>query len=961
MNVFRKSFLSLSAALVLMAPALGQTTKARKASAKPAVVRRTAVPVPAELKQAIPFDPTVKRGKLPNGLTYYIRKNTEPKARAELRLVVKAGAILETDEQQGLAHFLEHMAFNGTKNFPKNELINFLQSSGVRFGADLNAYTGFDETVYELPVPTDSARVFERAFQILEDWAHNITFEPDEIEKERGVVLEEARSRRSAQERMREKYFPLILNNSRYADRLPIGKLDIIRTFKPATLKQFYTDWYRPDLMAVVAVGDFDVAQVEATIREKFGRIPAVKGPKPRTEYTISPHKDTKIAIVTDPEQPNTVVQILYKRPETKEKTLLDLREGMKRSLFNTMLGDRIQELTRQADPPFLFGFSNYGSFLGNLDAFSSYVVAKDAASLKRSLNEILNENARVERYGFTETELERAKKQFMKTIERAYRERDKTRSSVYIGEYVDHFLHDDPAIGIETYYDFQKRYIGGITLGDVNNLAKDFITPDNRAVVIMAPEKEKDKLPSEADVLALVNGAGRDVTAYVDKVVDKPLLSTLPVGGPVTNEREIREIGVTEWTLKNGVRVVLKPTNFKNDQIIFTGTSFGGTSLYGNEDFESARFASTLAHLSGVGEYNQTQLQRFLTGKSVNVGPYISETGEGVGGNTSPEDLETALQLLYAYFTTPRLDTDVIKGFLSNQRAALQNAYATPTPQKIFNDTLAAVLGNYNYRRMPLTLARLEQVKPERALQLYRDRFADASDFTFFFVGNFKEKEIRPLLEKYLGGLPVTGRKESYKDLGIRTPKGQIAKTVFKGIDPKSTVQLVFSGDFDWNPENATQVDALAEVLEIKLTEKLREEESGVYGVSVGGGYSKIPAERYSFRIGFTCAPENVEKLIAKSLETIESLKKTGADERDIAKFKAETRRETEVQLKDNGFWLGYLSSQYLNGDDPTEILREDELLKKVTVESTKVAANRYFAGNYIRVVLMPEKTVKN
>jgi len=949
----RRYCLFSAVALALTAPALGQPAKARKAP----LARPAAPPVPAGLQQPIPFDPAVKRGKLPNGLTYYIRKNEEPKARAELRLVVRAGSILETDEQQGLAHFLEHMAFNGTKNFPKNELVNFLQSSGVRFGADLNAYTGFDETVYELPVPTDSARVFERAFQILEDWAHHITFEPDEIEKERGVVLEEARSRRSAQERMREQYFPLILNNSRYADRLPIGKLDIIQTFKPAALKQFYTDWYRPDLMAVVAVGDFDVARVEALIREKFGRIPAAKTPKPRTHYVIPPHKDTKIAIVTDPEQPNTVVQMMYKRPETKAKTLLDLREGMKRSLFNTMLGERIQELTRQADPPFLVGFSNYGGFLGNLDAFSSYVVAKDAGSVARSVTAILAENARVERFGFTETELDRAKKQFMKTIERAYRERDKTRSSAYVGEYVDHFLNDDPALGIEAYYMFQKKYIEGITLGDVNTLAKQFITPDNRAVVIMAPEKDKDRLPSAAAVLALVNGAGRDVTAYVDKVVDKPLLSTLPVGAGVTGEREIKELGVTEWTFGNGVRAVLKPTRFKNDQIIFTGTSFGGTSLYGNDEFESARFASTLAQLSGAGAYSQSQLQRFLTGKSVSVGPYISETGEGIGGNTSPEDLETALQLMYAYFTAPRLDADVIKGYLSNQQAALQNAYATPTPQKMFNDTLTAVLGNYHFRRMPLTPARLAQVRPERALQIYRDRFADASDFTFFFVGNFTEQAIRPLLEKYLGGLPATGRRESFKDLGIRTPKGQIARTVYKGIDPKSTVQLVFSGDFDWNPENTTLVDALAEVLEIKLTETLREEESGVYGVGVSGGYSRIPAERYSFRIGFTCAPENVEKLIAKTLETIETLKKNGAEEKDIAKFKIETRRETEVQLQDNGFWLGYLSSQYVNGDDPKEILRENELLEGVTVERTKAAANQYFGPNYIRVVLMPQK----
>ncbi|WP_234736652.1 M16 family metallopeptidase [Tellurirhabdus bombi] len=943
--------------LLLLSTTVVFAQKPAKAPVKVPTAKAATVPVPAELKRPIPFDPSVKVGKLPNGLTYYIRKNTEPKARAELRLIVRAGSILETDEQQGLAHFMEHMAFNGTKNFPKNELVNFLQTSGVRFGADLNAYTSFDETVYELPVPTDSADVFGRAFQILEDWAHNATLDPDEIDKERGVVLEEARSRRSAQERMREKFFPLILNNSRYADRLPIGKEAILKNFKPVTLAQFYKDWYRPDLMAVVAVGDFDIAQVEKTIREKFGRIPVVKNPKPRTEYQIAPHKDTKIAIVTDVEQPNTVVQIMYKRPKVKERTLYDVREGLKRGLFNYMLGDRIQELTRQADPPFIYGFSNYGGFLGNLDAFSSYVVAKDAASIERAISAILAENARVDRFGFTDTELERVKKQYLKAVEKSYRERDKTRSSAYISDYVDHFLNGNPSMGIEAYYNFLKKYIGGITVGDVNNLAKQFITSENRAVVIMAPEKDKASLPTEQQVLALVNNTSRELTAYVDKTLDKPLLATLPIGTAVVDSREIKEIDVQEWTLKNGIKVVLKPTNFKNDQILFVGSSFGGTSLYGNEDFESARFASTLATISGVGDYSQSQLQKYLSGKSVSVYPYISENSEGVSGNTSPEDLETALQLLYAYFTTPRKDADAIKGYLSNQRAALQNAETTPTPQKVFQDTVQAVLGAYNYRRMPLTTARFSQVNVDQALKIYRDRFADASDFTFVFVGNFKDKEIKPLIEKYLGGLPTTNRKESFRDLGIRTPKGEIARTVYKGIDPKSTVQLVFSGDFEWNPENAAQVDALAEVLEIKLTEKLREEESGVYGVGVSGGYSKIPAERYSFRIGFTCAPENVEKLIAKTLETINSIKQSGADEKDLNKFKAETRRESEVQLKDNGFWLGYLANQYSNGDDPKEVLREAELLKQVTPESTKQAANRYFGKNYIRLVLMPEK----
>lgn len=924
------------------------------------VPKKTTAALPAvstDLKKPIPFDPQVKTGKLANGLTYYIRKNAEPKNRAELRLVIKAGSVLETDAQQGLAHFMEHMAFNGTKNFPKNELVSFLQSSGVKFGADLNAYTSFDETVYQLPVPTDSARLFERAFQILEDWAHNITLDPVEIDKERGVILEEWRLGRGAQQRMRDKYFPLILNNSQYANRLPIGKEDIIRNFKPEVLQQFYKDWYRPDLMAVIAVGDFDVAKVERIIKEKFSRIPAVASPKPRTEYTIAPHPDSKVVILTDPEQPNTVVQVITKRPEIRERTLNDLRESLKRSLFNAMLGNRTEELTQQADPPFVFGFSNYGGFLGNLDAFTSVAVPKDATGVERAIKAVLNENARVQKFGFTATELARAKQELLNGVEQAYKEQDKTRSSALVGQYVQHFLDGDPSTGIGYYYEFVRKNLNGISLPEVNALVNQFIADTNRAVIVMAPEKDKDKLPTKEQVLSYINSTGQNLTAYVDETVNKPLLAKTPTPSPVTGEKKIADIGVTEWTLKNGIKVVLKPTNFKNDQILFSAISKGGTSLYDLKDFQNARFASTLIPQGGTGEFNQIQLGKFLAGKSLSVYPYISELNEGMSGSASPKDLPTALELLYSYFTQPRKDPDVVKGFLSNQRGLLANQLATPTPNKVFQDTVQVTLGNHNPRRYPLKPDDLDQIDLDKAFKIYRERFADAGDFTFFFVGSFDEKTIRPLIEKYIGGLPTGGTHESFNDLGIRAPEGQITKTVYKGIDPKSTVQLVYSGNFTWTPENATQVDALSEVLEIKLLEKLREEESGVYGVSASGSYSKFPVQRYSFRIGFGCAPENVDKLISKTLELINELKKNGADPKDIAKFKAESMRETEVQLKENNFWLGYLTNQYFNGDDLSEILHETEQLNKVTPESTKAAANQYFGTNFIQFILQPEK----
>ncbi|WP_460956305.1 M16 family metallopeptidase [Spirosoma litoris] len=943
--------LLMSATLVVAQPVPKSKTTVAKPASKP-----TSQAGSPNLNALIPLDPAVKVGKLPNGLTYYIRKNVEPKNRAELRLVIRAGSVLETDNQQGLAHFMEHMEFNGTKNFPKNELVNFLQSAGVRFGADLNAYTGFDETVYQLPVPTDSANVFSKAFQILEDWAHNATIDPTEVNKERGVILEERRLGRGAGQRMRDKYFPLLLNNSQYSKRLPIGTEQVLTTFKPETLRQYYKDWYRPDLMAVIAVGDFDVKQVEGIIREKFGRIPAVKNPKPRTEYEIPAHKDTKVVIVTDPEQPNTVVQVIYKRPEIKEKTLNDLRESIKRGLFNTMLGNRIQELTQRADPPFLGGYSNYSDFLGNLDAFTSIAVAKEG-NVEKAIRAVLDENARVKQFGFTATELARAKQEFLTNVEQAYSERNKTRSVNYVNEYVQNFTDKEPYTSIEFYYDFLKKEQDGIKLGEVNALVDQFIHNDNRAVIVMAPEKDKAKLPTEAQILSFIDDAGKGLTAYEDKTIDSPLLATQPVGSPVVNEKKVADIGVTEWTLKNGVRVILKPTDFKNDQILFSASSFGGTSLYDLNDFQSARFSSTLTAMGGTGAYNQIQLGKFLSGKQVSVFPYVGELSEGINGSAAPKDLETALQLLYSYFTQPRKDADVVKGFLSNQRSALQNRINTPTPQGVFQDTVAVTLGNYNPRRLPLKPADLDKIDLDRALQIYQERFANAGDFTFYFVGNFKEDQLKPLVEKYLGGLPATDKPEKFKDLGIRAPKGEISKTVYKGLDPKASVQLVYTGDITWSPETATQLDALAEVLEIKLLEKLREEESGVYGVSANAAYAKYPVPRYTFRINFGCAPENVEKLIAKTQELINDLKQKGALPADIAKFKAETRRETEVQLKDNQFWLGYLQNQYYNGDAPDEVLHESEQLNKVTVESTKAAANQYFGSNYIKLILMPEK----
>ncbi|MCA0232272.1 MAG: insulinase family protein [Bacteroidetes bacterium] len=910
-----------------------------------------------DLKKPIPMDPKVRYGKLPNGMTYYIRKNEEPKKRAELYLINKVGAIQEEDKENGLAHFTEHMAFNGTKNFPKNELVSYLQRAGVKFGDDLNAFTGQDQTVYQLPVPTDSADIFNKAFVVLEDWAHNITFEGAEIDKERGVILEELRGGKGAQQRMRDKWLPILVGDSKYGKRNIIGTEDILKNFSHETIRNFYKTWYRPDLQAIAAVGDFDIDQVEKIIKQRFGAIPKAVKPRPLGKFPVADFKGTRVAIVTDPEQPYMLAQVITKLPKAEEKTLGDSRESIKRNLFNQMLQARLQEQTQQANPPFLYGGAGYGGFIGDYDSFINIAVAKDG-NLERAVKAVLDEGARVKKFGFTATELDRTKKQLLTATEKRFKERDKTKSASYVNEYMGNFLEESPIPGIEFQFEFVQGQLDGITIAEINALANKYLIADNRTVLVLASEKDKAKLPTEATILEWINTAGKDVTAYEDKVVNKPLIENLPAAGRTVSTKQIPEIGVTELTLSNGVKVVLKPTDFKNDEILIGARSQGGTSLYDEKDYMSAGMADAVVEESGIGEFNTPALKKYLTGKVANVSPFVGENEEGFSGNCSPKDLETALQLVYGYFTKPRKDDDIIKGFLTSQRSAIQNRNASPSPEVVFQDSLSRILGNNNFRRQPISVERWDMINPDRAYQIYKERFADASDFTFFFTGSFKVDEVKPLLEKYLGALPSQNKKENFRDLGIRTPSGRLDKKVYKGIEQKSQASLIFSGDYVYNEDNNWQLDALEEILNIKLIEVIREKESGVYGIGARASYSKTPAPRYTVRIGYGTGPERVEELATKTLAVLDEIKKNGATQVDIDKFKAETRRSMEVQMKENGFWQNQLIGAYSIGENPVDILGWEKQLNKVTVESTKATANKYLNdANFIKVVLLPEK----
>ncbi|MBC8053545.1 MAG: insulinase family protein [Sphingobacteriaceae bacterium] len=912
----------------------------------------------AKLKKAevLPLDTAIKTGKLPNGFSYYIRRNTEPKNRAQLYLAVKVGSILENDDQRGLAHFMEHMSFNGTKNFPKNKLVDYLQKSGIRFGADLNAYTSFDQTVYQLPIPTDDRELFKNGMQIMRDWAQDASLDAGEIEKERGVVLEEKRLGKGAGERMQNKYLPMLLNSSRYSNRLPIGTEEVLKGFKHETLMQFYKDWYRPDLQALIVVGDVNVKEVEQMIKAKFSDLKKSAKPRPRTEYSIPLLNKNQFISVTDKEFPYTVAQIMIKHPETKLTTTNDMRNSTIRQLYNQMLGARFSEMMKQASPPFLQAGASIGGFLAGLDVASTVVYAKPG-ELEQGLKAALAETERVKLFGFTQTELDRAKQSYLTSMEAAFKEKDKTSSQNYVQEYVRLFLDGEASPGITYEYNFAKDVTPGISLAEVNALAKRYLVDTNRDVLIMAPEKDAGTLPAEATVNKWISEAkSGKLTAYVDQVSDKPLLAAKPAPGKVVSETKIDEIGVTELRLSNGVKVILKPTDFKNDEIAFSAFSPGGTSLYPDADFQSASYASTIVTRGGVGEFNSIQLPKLLTGKRVSVNPYISERTEGISGSAAPKDLETALQLTYLYFTAPRKDAEMFQAMVAQTKGVLANR--SSDPNSVFSDTVSAVLGNYNIRRTGPSLAKLEQVNLDKAFNVYKERFADAGDFTFTFVGSFKNEEIKPLLEQYLGTLPSNQRIESAKDLGIVTPAGKIEKTVYKGQESKATVRLVFTGDYTYNEDTNNQLDALGEVLQIKLIERLREEESGVYSPGARMSYSKYPHNRYSFTVSFGCAPENIDKLVAATLDEIGKVKASGAQAGDIEKFVAEERRSTETQLKQNGFWIGYLSGQYQNNESPAQVLTYLESLKKLTPAALKEAANKYLSGNnFIKLVLLPEK----
>ena len=945
--------LSLLALCVLLSPALLSCSNVRKSAEKQHALGSPSI----ALEDTLPTDSRLVKGTFDNGLTYYIRKNPTPGKRAELRLAVNVGSVLEDEDQLGLAHFVEHMAFNGTRNFQKHEIVDYLESIGMRFGPDINAYTSFDQTVYMLQLPTDRKDAVDKGFQILEDWADGISFDEEEIDRERGVVIEEWRLKRGADARIRDKHLPALFRGSRYAERQAIGQKAILETFDYETLRRFYRDWYRPELMAVVAVGDFDVERVKKLIEEHFGRIPSRHEARKREAYSVPDHSGTIYGIASDSEATRSGVSLYQKLPSDRFETAGDYRRQIVASLYNALLNQRLSEVAKQEEAPFLSATSRKSQVVRTREFYILSAAVKENGILG-GLEAILSEARRVQQHGFSAEELKEQKKVLLHSIEQAFAEKDKTISSELASECVYAFLNREPVPGIEYEYELHQKYIPSITIEEVNALAGRWLSDENRIVLASSPERPEVKPLSEVELAAMLSDVSTKVLEpYRVCTVCGPLMKTPPPPSPVAKEEHIAPLDVTRWTLPNGVRVVLKPTRFKNDEIRFSAFSLGGTSLVAESDLAAAETASGVVSECGIGEFSLVQLRKLLADKVVNATPYIDQLSEGLSGSASPKDLEDLFQLVHLYFTAPRKDP----GAFSAQKARMESMCENrdSDPETVHRDAVTAALTQDNPRFRPWTTEKVRAMDLEKSIAIYRNRFADAGDFTFVFVGSFDLEHMKPLVETYLGSLPSDGRKESWRDIAYECPTGVVERSVRKGVEARSINSVVFTGPFEWNRANRYLLTSMLDVLRIRLRERIREHLGGTYGVGVQSNLSHYPRERYEITVSFGCAPDRVDELTTELFKEIERFKSEGPGTEEMSKVKEIQVREYETNLRENSFWLNTLRFYYFHDEDPENILRYTSLVENLEAGDIQAAARRYLnEQNYVKVVLFPEES---
>src|SRR5438067_962279 len=912
------------------------------------------------LGDQMPVDPEVLVGALPNGLRFYVRPNGKPARQAELRLVVKAGSVLEDDDQRGLAHFVEHMQFEGTVHFPGQGINNFLGQLGLSLGADANAATSLDETQYTLRVPTDVPGALDRALTILEDWAGGATFDPSGIERQRPIVLSEWRMNLGADERTADKVRRVQLEGSRYADRSPIGTPETIERAAREQLTRFYRDWYRPDLMAVIVVGDVDRSAVARMIAQHFLPLANPSPERPRPAFDVPEHPGTRYAVVTDKETTATAVLVSTLRPARNQGSVGGYREITKDQLFADMLGARLDELSQSEKPPFLRAAANRSLFPAPRtkdQAVVQALVSNDGVT--RGLDALVTELLRVRRFGFAAAELDRAKQANMAASERVVAESPDRESSSRADEYTRNFLEQEALPTIWQELAFHRRFIPGITLSEVNALADDWFPEGNRLVIVAAPEQASVVLPTEAQLDAAIRTASeKRVEPYVDGGgTGQTLMDAPPARGSIVKTAVRAEAGITEWTLSNGATVVLKPTTLKSDQIVFRAAAPGGTSLASDEEFISARAADDVIPAGGVGRFNAVALDRILTGKAVSVRPFINETHQAMRGGATPQDLETMFQLLYLRFTQPRTDQAAFAAMQSQALALLANQKASP--EAVFDQAVNIALTGGHPRRQPETPETVARWNLEKSLAFYKARFADASRFTFVFVGSFTLESIRPLIETYVASLPATHGHETWRDIGVAPPKGVTEKTVEKGIAPKSEVAIVFSGPFVYDDANKLALQVVTLLLQSRLSDAIREELGATYAITVESQSARIPRPEYRLRIDWTCDPARTQSVVERVMTEVRFVRQTLLTPEQVSRLRSLLTRDFDKKSEENGYLLGQIARRYEDGDGANvgAALQPLSQISELNGAVIQEAARRYLdTDNYVRLTLMPE-----
>lgn len=909
----------------------------------------------------IPTDPKVRVGKLDNGLTYIIRHNERPKNQADFYIAQKVGSILEEDNQQGLAHFLEHMCFNGTKHFPGKALTNWLESVGVKFGANLNAYTSIDETVYNISsVPLVRESITDSCLLILSDWSCGLTLDTKEIDAERGVIHEEWRTRENANLRMITSILPKAYQGDKYAYRMPIGKMEVVDNFKPKALRDYYKKWYRPDQQCIIVVGDIDVDKIEAKIKALFSPIKMPKKAAPREYVKVTDNVEPIVCIAQDKENPSTSFSIMIKHdpiPVEMRQTPMYYVNNFAVSAVSTMLNSRLAEMSKKPDCSFLGASVGDSQFLlsANKYAFTASAVFKED-SVMQAMSLLSREIQRAAQFGFTPEEYERVKINTLKSYEVSYNERDNQFTDGFSKEYVRYFTQDEPSAGIEMEYQIMQMVVNNLPLDEVNKYFKQLVDDSKNLVILFeGPEKEGYVPPTEEQLLAAYNAPKSEtLTAYVDNTPKEPLMTELPTPGTIVKE-EKGKFGSTVLTLSNGVRVVVKPTDFKADEISMSAYSPGGSSLFGNDEIVQISVFNDVVSLGGLSKFSNDDLRKMLAGKTASASTSVSGMYENASGGCTNKDFETMLQLNYLNFTAPRQDMEAYDKFRQSLRLNLEQQEKLPETE--FGDSVTFAVYNGHPRSANMKADWVDRINYDRCMEMYRERFADASDFTFVFVGNIDLETARPLFCQYLASLPSTGRKETWKDNGMRIRKGEYKNVVHKELQTKKASVIVLrTGDVEYNLRNNLMLNMISQALNTIYLEEVREKEGGTYGVSVGASLNRYPVEQAVIQISFDTDPARRADMTKIVKDQLERFIATGPTPESLQKIKEYMLKSYTQNQRENGYWMGRLVAFYQDGmDNHTDY---EKIVNSITIADLCAMTKKILSqNNEIEISLTDER----